>query len=250
MSRPRALVAALVAFALAGIAHPARAADELVADISQHLVAITTGFTGADVLLFGATESAGDVVVIVRGPEGAEKVRRKGRVAGIWLNEAEMTFETVPAFYAIAANRPLHEFVPERVGARHQIGLRHLRLTPPEDAHPETVDAFSEGLIRNKQAAKLFTRQPARIVFLGNRLFRTDMHLPANAPVGTYTVRTFLIRDGDVVSAGITPLVVGKVGFEAGVFGLAHRHSLAYGVLAILIAAMAGWVAGLVFRKD
>jgi len=246
----RTIAAALAVVVLAGAPRQARAADELVADISQHLVAITTGFTGADVLLFGATEGAGDVVVVVRGPEERQKVRRKGRVAGIWLNEAEMTFETVPAFYAVAANRPLHEFVPERVGARHQIGLRHLRLTPPEGAHPETVDDFSEGLIRNKQTDRLYSRQPARIAFLGNRLFRTDMHFPANAPVGTYTVQTFLIRDGDVVSAGITPLVVGKVGFEAGVFDLAYCHSLAYGVLAILIAAMAGWLAGLVFRKD
>lgn len=238
------------ALAMGGRAGPAHAADELVADISQHLVAITTGFTGADVLLFGATEGEGDVVVVVRGPEETRMVRRKGRVAGIWLNEAEMSFETVPAYYAVAANRPLHEFVPERIGARHQIGLRHLRLTPPDGAHSETVDAFREGLIRNKQSAKLYSRQPARIAFLGNRLFRTDMHFPANAPVGTYTVETFLIRDGDVVSAGITPLVVGKVGFEAGVFGLAHRHSLAYGVLAILMAAVAGWAAGLVFRKD
>ena len=49
----------------------------LVADLSQHLVAITTGFAGTDVLLFGATEGEGEVVVIVRGPDRPVTMHRK-----------------------------------------------------------------------------------------------------------------------------------------------------------------------------
>jgi hypothetical protein len=60
----------------------------------------------------------------------------------------------------------------------------------------------------------------------------------------------FLVEDGEVVSAEITPLIVSKVGFEAGVFHFAHRHSLAYGVLAILIAVVAGWTASVAFHKS
>jgi hypothetical protein len=59
----------------------------------------------------------------------------------------------------------------------------------------------------------------------------------------------FLVHDGEVVGANITPLVVSKIGFEAGVFDFAHRHSLAYGVLAILIAVVAGWSASVAFHK-
>ena len=42
-------------------------ADPLVVDLSNHLVAITTGFTGTNVLLFGAVEEEGDPDVLVRG---------------------------------------------------------------------------------------------------------------------------------------------------------------------------------------
>ncbi|MGZ8996701.1 MAG: TIGR02186 family protein, partial [Rhodospirillales bacterium] len=91
--------------------------------------------------------------------------------------------------------------------------------------------------------------EPGRILFLGNRLFRTDLWFPANAPVGRYVVQVFLIRDGEVASAEITPLIVSKVGFEASVYNFAQRYSLAYGVLAILIAAGAGWAANAIFRK-
>ena len=62
------------------------AAEPLVADLSKHLVAITTGFAGTDVLLFGAVEGDGDVVVVVRGPNHTETVRRKQRQFGIWVN--------------------------------------------------------------------------------------------------------------------------------------------------------------------
>ena len=48
-------------------------AASLVADLSSHLIAITTGFTGTEVLLFGAKEGPGQVVMIVRGPTRSER---------------------------------------------------------------------------------------------------------------------------------------------------------------------------------
>lgn len=249
MRRRLSLAAALLcAASLAAAPVPARAA-ELVVDLARHLVAITTGFSGSDVLLFGAIEGDGDVVVTVRGPENTELVRRKGRFLGIWMNERELAFKNVPFYYAVASNKPLAEILPQRVMGRHQIGVKQLRLPGPAGGNREEIEEFRAALIRSKQRAGLYTEEPGRILFLGNRLFRTDLWFPANAPVGRYVVQVFLIRDGDVVSAEITPLTVSKVGFEARVYNFAQRYSLAYGVLAILIAAGAGWSANAIFRK-
>ncbi len=242
------ILAAVVAIVLGS--WPREAASQLVVDLSNHLVSITTGFTGADILLFGATDGEGDVVVVVRGPKADKIVRHKGRVAGIWVNEAEMRFAGVPSFYVVAASRPLTEIVPESVGARHEIGLEHLRVTVEGEPEAETLAAFRAALIRNMQKLDLFYTEPPKINFLGQRLFRTDILFPANAPVGTYTVAVYLLSGGAVISAEITPLVVSKIGFSAGVFDFAHRHAFAYGVLAILIAVVAGWSASIVFRKD
>src|SRR5216683_635354 len=65
------LVAALLIWA------PPTRAEALIADLTSHLIAITTGFTGASVVLFGATDGPGDVVVTVRGPDREMTVRRK-----------------------------------------------------------------------------------------------------------------------------------------------------------------------------
>ena len=66
------------------------AQDGLIADMSDHLIAITTGFTGADVLLFGAVDEDSSIVVTIRGPEQNILVRRKSRVAGVWINDKEI----------------------------------------------------------------------------------------------------------------------------------------------------------------
>lgn len=241
-------LAAAVTFVITTTAlAPANA--QLVAALSNHLVAITTGFSGTDVLLFGATDGTGEVVVVVRGPEGVATVHRKGRTFGIWVNEADMDFANVPGFWAIAASRPLEELLPQRVADFHQLGLPYLRLLPLERSSERRIREFRDALIRNKQRAGLYAETQGNIAFLGNRLFRTDLWIPANAPIGTYTVNVYLVRDNDVVSAETTPLVVGKVGFEARVFDFAYRASVGYGILAVLIAAMAGWVANLMFRK-
>ena len=95
-------------------AGPARA-EALVADLTSHLIAITTGFTGASVVLFGAIDGPGDVAVVVRGPDRDVTVRRKSRVAGIWMNSEEVIFGNVASFYFVAASRPLEEIVSPAV---------------------------------------------------------------------------------------------------------------------------------------
>lgn len=84
---------------------PAASASPLVADLSDHLIKITTGFTGTDVLLFGATDGPGQVIVVVRGPDHQIIVRRKERAAGIWVNGANRYFESAPRFMRCPAAR-------------------------------------------------------------------------------------------------------------------------------------------------
>ncbi len=242
---------AVVWVILVVLAAPARAAtDTLVADLSQHLVAITTGFAGADVLLFGAIEGKGDVVVIVRGPERPVVMRRKSRVLGVWVNTARMTFQRVPSFYAVASSRPLAEIAPETVLAREEMGIQYLRLDLPRaKASPNVAAEWRAGLIRNHQRDGLYQPEVAPIRFLGNRLFRAEFELPANVPTGEYQVKVVFLQDGRAVSAQTTPLRVSKIGTEAVIFDFAQQNSALYGLIAIIVALVAGWLGHMAFRK-
>ena len=108
---------------------------------------------------------------------------------------------------------------------------------------------FRAAAIRNLQREGLFGRQLGNVSFLGNQLFRTDVHFPSNVPTGAYLVTVYLIRDGAVESAQSTPLSVSKIGIGAWVYDFAYEQSALYGLLAIVLALLAGWLAGVVFRR-
>jgi uncharacterized protein (TIGR02186 family) len=224
-------------------------AQPLVADLSDHLVAITAGFTGTDVLLFGAVEGEGDIAVVIRGPEKDVTIRRKGRLGGIWVNRDELTFARAPMYYFVATSRPLAELAPPALLQRHGIGLDHLKLEEEDAVNPVELAAFRAGFIRNKQREDLYYKEPGKVAFLTGRLFRTDLYFPANVPTGTYSVEVFLIRQGEIIGAQTTPLVVSNVGVGADVFLFAHRYSVLYGFAAIVMALIAGWSASAVFRR-
>jgi uncharacterized protein (TIGR02186 family) len=227
---------------------PARA-EPVVADLSSHLIAITTGFTGASVVLFGATDGAADVVAIIRGPERDVTIWRKGKIAGVWANTESVTFANIPSFYAVAASRPLNDILSPAAATLYKIGTDHLKFEPKTPTDPDRARVFADALIEVRKRANVFSPSHEKIAFLGDRLFRTTFFFPANVPTGTYLVEVFLVRDKDVVGGQTTPLIVSKVGIDAAVFDFARQNAVAYGAIAVMMAVMAGWIASLPFRN-
>ena len=238
----------LLAMTLLGFARPTLA-QAVVADLSDHLIAVTTGFDGAELLLFGAIEGdAADVIVVVRVPSEELVVRRKERIGGIWINNHKLVFGGVPAFYWLASTRPLETIASDRVLARHGIGLERIRMINPT-AENGDLSIFREALIRNKKRLGLYPEANGKVTLLGNRLFRSDIFFPSNVPTGSYDVTVYLLRKGKVISAQTTPLTVSKIGLGARAFAFAHRHSILYGIGAIAMALLAGWFAGAVAKR-
>lgn len=243
--------ALLVAAALVLLQIPADAArdDALAIDLSEDLIGISTSFSGADVLLFGATEGVGDVVVVIRSPDSQVIVRRKDRVAGIWVNAEELVFDDAPGFYHIAASAPLDDLLPQPVLDANQIGTDHIAFSPHFPLTVEQENAFREALVRNKRRSGLYTDGLERVDFRGNRLFRTRVALPANVPTGDYRVTVYLVDDREIIGTSQSTLQVRKVGFEAKITEFAFEQAPIYGLIAIVIALIAGWFTGFVFRK-
>ena len=153
--------------AVAAIVPRPVAAQGVVADLSDHLIAITTAFSGTDVLLFGALDEAGtDVAVVVRGPETDEIVRHKTRVGPIWLNTGEMTFAKAPSYYAVASSKPLEELADPGELRRHGIGTHNLgfeRMASPR-ASPGEVRPFVDALIRNYADSGWVAKEQQRLI--------------------------------------------------------------------------------------
>jgi len=232
---------------LAGL--PAHAEQPLLADLTSHLIAITTGFTGTSVVLFGATDGPGDIIAIVRGPERDVVVRQKRHLAGIWVNVPNVAFAAVPSFYAVFSNRSLDQIAPAGMQALHQIGMRNLRLEARGSKRPAPeIATYRAALLDEEQREGMYSEQAGSVSFLGDRLFRATIAFPANVPTGTYFVEVLLVRNGNVISGQTTPLVVSEIGLSADLNEFAQAYALAYGLIAVVIAAALGWLASLPFR--
>lgn len=268
-----AVLISTVLLGLAALTSEARA-DRLVADLSNEVIKISSNFTGAEIIVFGAIERdilglidaarrpgrfsqafadarRSDIVIVLRGQATQAVVRRKGRRGPIWMNVEAQTFKAAPSFYFVATTRPLADLAASDLLRREEIGLAHLNLQPEARAAPGAdPGSFEEALVRNKARQGLYIEDIGGVRMLGDTLFRTTIPIPANVPVSDYySARAYLLRDGQIVGAQSWRLVVQKTGMERWLYKHAHANSLLYGLGAILLAVLAGLAASAVFRK-
>lgn len=236
-------------------------AEELVTALSSDVVSIQSNFTGTEIVIFGQIgvdpqtvprPGRYDIVIKVEGPTQEITTRRKGRFLGVWVNRDHETFVDVPSFYALASTGKVGEIGSRELLDKYALGLHHLNLPVSGRSHVPLSerDDFRSAFLRLREEQGLYSERPGSIEFLTNTMFRTTVPLPANIPVGKYKIKGFLLQDGVLLSRTEQDLAVAKIGFEQLTFNLARHDPLIYGLLAVFLAGLTGWLAGLIFRKD
>jgi uncharacterized protein (TIGR02186 family) len=226
------------------------ATPELIVDFSRPRVSITSAFQGESLLMFGMFDPPGEIVVVVAGPPARETVLRKQRVLGLWLNTGRQAFDDVPAYYFIAASQPLQRLLARGAGGEIlslDDRLASVRSVGERD-HDDLIQ-FRRGLVEVKRREDLYPADIAQVTIQAGRLFRVELPFPSRLPEGIYDVRTYLLREGKIVAAVSRPLPVGKVGFSAQLAGWANHEGPLYGLGAIVMALIVGWVGGTVMRR-
>jgi len=230
----------------------------LVTDLSNKRIEIRYSFNGAELILFGAVGSSAvdpvndifDVVVVVRGPEADTIVRRKDRVGPIWINNANLYFPSAPGYYAVAASRPLKDIAQAATFESYGIGFDNLPLVARgESGLVEPDTKFRQALFRLRASEGLYRQEIDSVTIVSEGLFRTDVHLPANVPVGEFLVETFVFQEGSLKARNRIRLNVDKEGFERAVYDFAHGYPFWYGLTAVFVALGAGWLAGVLGKK-
>ncbi|MFZ1662759.1 MAG: TIGR02186 family protein [Paracoccaceae bacterium] len=235
---------------------PASGSEEVVAGLSQDRIDITANFDGSDLLIYGAvkreeplpTDSKLDVIITVEGPAAQQKVRRKSRVFGIWINTDVVTIDRAPSYYSVSTSRPFNDIISDTEDLRRSISIpRAIRSV----GAPQTVQdsqAFTDALIRLREGNGLYNLDEGGVSLVDQTLFRTDVDLPANLVEGNYKTRMFLLRNKHVVALHEQTIFVRKVGLERWLFRMAHQQPMIYGILSLALAAVAGWAASAAFR--
>lgn len=246
----RALVLALCLLLLGGARDPI-----LVPEISQHEVQVRQGFTGADLLLFGAiltpegTRAAADydVVVVLKGPVQSIVLREKQKVAGVWINAGGAEFRSAPSFFAVASSRPIRQIVDDKTAAIYELGLKWVQLSPIGVIEPKEQARFAAGLVDLRHRQGLYQENGHGVAISGGVLYQARISLPSSVQTGTYTAETFAIQRGRVIASASSKVEVTKQGFERFVTDAADREGLLYGLFTVIVSVGMGWIAGRLF---
>ncbi len=254
------------------------APKQIVADLSDSHVDITSSYHGTELLLFGAYEGrpGDDIILIVRGPTTDIIQRRKAKRAGIWINVETMVWQQAPSFYHVFATDSLLTIADEQAlgaatvgplsgglsfiagtegagnghgGGGHAGGDQDNVRVPASGPAIAGNSLQQANLRRNMEANGLWQVLPSSIVTQQDMLFRASLSLPSNIPTGDYSVRVLHFRDGVALSERVTDMNVRKAGLSALIYRFAHDHSAFYGIFAIIFAVASGWLAAVAFRR-
>jgi len=227
----------------------------LVPEVSQHEVALQQGFTGTELLLFGAILTPEgsraaqdyDIVIVLKGPTQSIILREKRKVAGIWINVDSAEFRSAPSYYAIASTRPIASIVDDKTAAIYELGLKWLQLSPIGAIDPDEQARFANGLVDLNRRNGLYREDEGGVKVSEQVLYQARIGLPSRVPTGTYTAETFAISKGRVVASASSQVEVRKLGFERAVAGFAEDYGFAYGLMAVAVSVGMGWLAGRLF---
>lgn len=254
-----ALLTLLPAAAFGAALSPAKPpGEELQAELSTREISIQSNFTGIEILIYGSIDFSQtkapdqgvyDVIIVIRAPSRPIVARHKQRLAGIWINGPGEIFPAVPGFYAALSTRPFRAITSDETLKQLGVGLNNLDFGRP--ASNDVEDAkFRSAVIRLKKKQNLFQEHDDGVAFIGRSLFRGTVALPVNVPIGRYTADVYLFRDGELISKNQSTLEVNKAGFERVIYLLAFTHPFLYGLLAVLVAVLAGLAGWFAFRRE
>lgn len=248
-----ALFAAVCALMLPPV--PARGQGVVFAS-SDALVTIHSTFTGQVLTLFGNIEPGQggvpqtgpyDVVIVVRGPASDRVVRARARQFGLVLNADQASYRRLPGYYAVLSSRPLDALdATEELTGDPRFSIPALVASARMKGDGEI---FDPELVRLMTDGGLFHRNARGVSFLSPTTFSTRVPLPSHVPNGPFVAQAFVIAGDGIAASAATRFTVRTEGFERFVSRSAQACPLPYGIAAVIIAIVIGWVGGVLFKR-
>lgn len=236
-------------------------AENLITGLSFDEINITSDFNGTTLLVFGTVDKMSnvggertiedyDIFVSIEGPRAPQTIRRKERIAGIWINGASVDYLNMPASYLLVGSRESSDPAVTDTLKELGVGLDNLSFgRMPGIAALREGDVFNEAVVRLKSDQALFNERVA-IEPLGENLFRARFNIPPLVPVGEHVVTTHLMYQGETIASTTMNLAIKKIGFEQFMYEIAHEYGYLYGIVAVLVAMVTGWLGSVLFRRD
>ncbi len=262
------LLAAILTLALP---HPAAAqASAPSLKLSPETVRMGSFYTGAKVKIEGTAPAGSQVVVVIRGDENDEFFNKKGRVGLIWVNTDRIHVTAAPSLFlsfssgdvsslldrtSIEAYQLDEQAIKERLTSRcHCKCSITAQLRSPSGARakcagvepdPQYRELIRSSFLALKTREGRYQTHPDAVRMVNasaaDSHYTVDLDWPKAAPPGSYHVEMYACKNRSVIARATAQLGVVEVGFPAQMAALSGRHPWIYGLLAVLVAIVAGF---------
>jgi len=227
---------------------PAAAGADIQISADPDRIQMGAAFNGLDIQVTGTLPADAEAIIRVTGQEEARKLKKKGRALGIlWMNQGAVEISNVPSVFLLYA--PGGE---ETAWSAAGLGLDAVRDSARIESENNDTDGLFEEFVKLKHKSGLYGTFPGSVEYgaetAGKKAFRCTLSMPSALPAGTYRLEVAAVKDHAIVSRAAQPLEAMETGMPAFISRLAFDHGTLYGVLAVLIAVMAGLLTGVLFK--
>jgi hypothetical protein len=241
---PFALAVILAVFA-SWLTPAAAQAQEARVRVFPEIVRIGTFYGGARVRVEGVTGVGENIIILVRGGKVKEVFNKIGRVGPIWINTGKVTISDVPSLQLVFSSEPVGTCLTRAAIDKYGLDLPALK----KQMHVESKTGDDERIADDYFVYKIKQgtyQVENRGIQQGQpdkdgTPYRLDFTLPKSAGPGQYEIKVLECRAHEVVRNSDLSLKVVEVGFPALIAWLAMEHASAYGIIAVVVAMIAGF---------
>ena len=206
----------------------------------------------------GNVPEGSQIILKIISPHKEFKLNKSGKGLGfIWLPIAHAEVKNIPGMYALLSSAKISDILSPEEQKNVQISSDFHEIYQQASIHfkdepkQEEADAFKKefisGLIKILKDGKLF--QVAEDVAISSGKFTARLIHPADAPLGTYKVLCYAVKDGKAQPLAEGGFSVKSIGLAEWLSQQANKNGTMYGILAAFIAIATGVFVGLIFKK-
>ena len=241
-------------FVILSFEFPLEAFALLSVRTNNERIGIGAFYHGSRVNITGEADPYTDIIIKITSPEGSQSLKKKGKVAGLlWMNREDLEFRNIPNVYLLYSTKGIEDILSKDEIDKYSIGYsalkRQAEITTISDENEKTK-WFNE-FIRFKEYSKLYNMTQESIYTImndGKLEYSININWQYQAPPGDYTISAYAVKNNMVIEKSESKFIVEHIGTVRMLANMAKNNGAMYGIVSIVIAIIAGFAVGIIFR--
>lgn len=228
---------------------------ELTVQTDKDTIDINYNYNGSTLNISGTSDAGTDLIITIASDYGEETLKKKDKIGGIiWMNVDEYEFSNIPNVYLIKSSKALADLLGPQQLTEKGLGLKEVGLQAEIEPEPSSdeKELLLDEFAKYKETKNLFAASAGDIEINqegGKQTYSAEIDWPYQAPPGQYQITVYSVEDGLIFDTAETQIAVQEVGAVKSIANMAADNGALYGLIAIVIAIVAGFGVGIVFRS-